>query len=396
MSRPNPESTTGTHVATEQWNGGGTTYIRTFNASHRAFGGTVTPNFYSTPKYLYPMNEYSLKHTKRWTNLMYRSQIYKWDPSVFNIRRDTYHALFGVDFPDRSYNISHSPQALQQAIQKIAARVKDQKINVAQAFAEHQKTIDLVANTAVKIAAAISAVKKGKFGAAQKALTGVRRGSPKGSTVSQNWLELQYGWKPLLMDVHGAVAHLAQNPKPPSFVVSAQASASDSKQVLKDLVSGSGGSWFLTSREQQYSSVARLALRFQVKDHAVKELNQLGITNPAAVAWELLPWTFVVDWFLPIGDYLNTLGYDQGLEFVTGYQVQFTRNNWIISIPGVAFSDTNYNYTYGSADLVTSSNVLHDRTRLYAPPEPSFPAFKNPLSLGHAANALALLRMSIR
>lgn len=33
----------------------------------------------------------------------------------------------------------------------------------------------------------------------------------------------------------------------------------------------------------------------------------LGFTNPAAVLWEATPFSFVVDWFLPIGDYLKTL-----------------------------------------------------------------------------------------
>lgn len=32
---------------------------------------------------------------------------------------------------------------------------------------------------------------------------------------------------------------------------------------------------------------------------------QLGLTNPAIVAWELLPFSFVLDWVLPIGDWLT-------------------------------------------------------------------------------------------
>lgn len=392
MSRPNPESTSGWHVATEQWFGGGATYLREFNASHRAFGGTVTPNFFSTPKYLQPMNEYSLKHSKRWTNLIYRSQFYKWDPNVFNIRRDTYLALFGTSFPDYSYNIAHSPQALAMAKQKVINRVKDQKVNIAQAYAERYKTIDLVATTATKIAKALIAVKKGKLGVARRALAGTRGTAPGGKHLANNWLALQYGWLPLLNDVYGACEHLAQNPKPPSFTITAQASASDSKQSFSDLVSGSGGSWKIKSSELGYTSIARLALHFRVKNHTVKEMSQLGITNPATLAWEVLPWSFVVDWFLPVGNYLNSLNYDEGLEFVTGFQVLFTKNNWLVHIPGVQFSDANYNYVYGSADLVTSTNVLHDRTLLYSPPSPDLPAFKNPLSLTHLANALALLK----
>lgn len=39
----------------------------------------------------------------------------------------------------------------------------------------------------------------------------------------------------------------------------------------------------------------------------------MGLTNPLEVTWELLPFSFVADWFLPIGDYVSildsTLGY---------------------------------------------------------------------------------------
>ena len=31
----------------------------------------------------------------------------------------------------------------------------------------------------------------------------------------------------------------------------------------------------------------------------------LSLDNPAVLAWEALPYSFVVDWFIPIGDYLN-------------------------------------------------------------------------------------------
>lgn len=32
-----------------------------------------------------------------------------------------------------------------------------------------------------------------------------------------------------------------------------------------------------------------------------------GFSNPAAVLWEATPFSFVGDWFFPIGDYLNDL-----------------------------------------------------------------------------------------
>jgi hypothetical protein len=34
----------------------------------------------------------------------------------------------------------------------------------------------------------------------------------------------------------------------------------------------------------------------------------LGLVNPAEIAWEVVPYSFVVDWFLPIGSYISAWG----------------------------------------------------------------------------------------
>jgi hypothetical protein len=47
------------------------------------------------------------------------------------------------------------------------------------------------------------------------------------------------------------------------------------------------------------------------------EMAQLGFTNPAAIAWEITPFSFVFDWFYQVGDYLNALSVLSGFEFIT-------------------------------------------------------------------------------
>lgn len=54
-----------------------------------------------------------------------------------------------------------------------------------------------------------------------------------------------------------------------------------------------------------------LAIKGEVELHhpAVQEirgwLSSVGLTNPLAVVWELIPFSFVIDWFLPIGESLS-------------------------------------------------------------------------------------------
>jgi hypothetical protein len=42
----------------------------------------------------------------------------------------------------------------------------------------------------------------------------------------------------------------------------------------------------------------------------------IGLINPSTVVWELIPFSFVVDWFLPIGNFLH------GLSALTGTSTQ--------------------------------------------------------------------------
>jgi hypothetical protein len=35
--------------------------------------------------------------------------------------------------------------------------------------------------------------------------------------------------------------------------------------------------------------------------------SRMGLVNPLSIAWEVVPFSFVVDWFLPVGNFLENL-----------------------------------------------------------------------------------------
>lgn len=43
---------------------------------------------------------------------------------------------------------------------------------------------------------------------------------------------------------------------------------------------------------------------------------QLGLTNPQYWIWDAMPWSFVIDWFLKVGDFLNNFSATLGLGFL--------------------------------------------------------------------------------
>lgn len=63
-----------------------------------------------------------------------------------------------------------------------------------------------------------------------------------------------------------------------------------------------------TRRKTASQNGATYGLYAGVSSPGVENLSRLGLLNPASLAWDLLPFSFVIDWFLPIGTILRWIG----------------------------------------------------------------------------------------
>jgi hypothetical protein len=143
--------------------------------------------------------------------------------------------------------------------------------------------------------------------------------------------------------------------------------------------------------EKFFTSTTRFGLRYKVDSAAKSFAAQLGFTNPVNLFWEVLPWSFVLDWAWPIGTYLELLSAFDGLTFVDGFCTQFSKQRLTaeISFNGPVQAAGGNVRMYGSYDRTT---IQVNRTKLTTFPSPKIPRLKNPISRVHVANALALLR----
>ena len=131
----------------------------------------------------------------------------------------------------------------------------------------------------------------------------------------------------------------------------------------------------------------------------LRALSSFGIANLGTIAWELVPFSFVVDWLLPVGDWIDSFDALLGYTSVTCSVSTIIRRT-------ASFSGSIPKTTVGSGiqrgDLTISStpSVRRDvhlvRQVPSGVPLPTLPRFKDPVSLRHMANGLSLLATSFR
>lgn len=294
-------------------------------------------------------------------------------------------------------------------------KMKDSSINVAVAYAEREETVKTVTNTIKTVSRVLHNLHSGNFGGAAKALgikppKRARRRFEKAysesstandiaNAVTGGWLGLQYGWKPLLQDVHGMAEQLAKvNLRGENCNTVRCAVSSRASQTFRDVKTTKYpqyAPWLGTDEYTQSATQTQTIYQkiwYEVSSPLVHDLSSLGITNPALVAWELVPYSFVVDWFLPIGNWLGNLDATNGLSFKGGFTTYHAKYDALSTITTLLYDKSRVD----SVRIRLGSGFLRKRKVKRVPltgyPPNPFPRFKNPLSYSHLTSALSLLK----
>lgn len=262
-------------------------------------------------------------------------------------------------------------------------KVRDMSVNLLQTFAERQKTIDMVLDRTTRLYRAYRSAKRGKFRDAARTL-GIDK---RGKKTASSWLELQYGWLPLMSDIHGGYEFLTGRRAVKGMLFNVRRTITDNDTQTK---SDQTASWSMNANIQT-KLVTKVSLWYTVEYEALAEASKLGLLNPLEIAWELTPWSFVVDWFLPVGNVLGALSATSGCSFKSGTLTRVLEQQIQCQvIPKNSMSGGNGATRSGSAEG-SGKYFKMDRQVYSGTPFPVL-YVKNPLSVGHALNAVALIR----
>lgn len=209
------------------------------------------------------------------------------------------------------------------------------------------------------------------------------------------WLEMKYGWVPLLADVKAAADAIASRyvTKPPVTRVKGQAvGSSQASGTINDtlVVGATGAGWYANvSGVLNQTKVCRRGFVARRVPGAASLATELGFTNPLLVAWELVPLSFVADWFIPVGKYLEAMSATRGWEILDHWESILTTNELECTVTASA------RYSWQSA--ITENPVHTANHRMYwrkpLPLVPSFNLRPDPsLNISKLITSIALLR----
>jgi len=269
--------------------------------------------------------------------------------------------------------------------QKVFEKIRDSDVNLGIVWGERQQSIDLIASSLTRLGRAFNLAAARNFKGAAFALAGTKSRAGSGMAIANSWLELQYGWLPLMADIFGACKTLQKQMTHQEYViVRARKKIQDSASTTVP----SGNFVDYTAQSALYESSVRVKMKST--SMLLKTASELGLTNPFLVAWELVPFSFVIDWALPLVSFISQFDSALGWHFEQGSLTTFYKR-YSVKTRSVASVPSDYVYLKfsGSRDLteIYCTRIgISSWTELY-----SLPFVKDPNSIRHVLNALALL-----
>lgn len=215
------------------------------------------------------------------------------------------------------------------------------------------------------------------------------------NVLSSKWLELQFAWGPLLQDIQGLIEiapHLESATQMPRVTGRRVLMRSfDNQEEIKNVGSTPYGPFLQTKVSSKSQTTVLCRTDWTVGNPNLYMLSMLGLVNPLEVVWDKIPFSFVIDWFIPIGTWISAMTADTGLNYLGGSITTASDCEVFCSIEPRPYETNSYEYvTKGNGSfLVKEKDVL--RGVFTSAPSLRLPPLRYPSTLWHAVTGSALL-----
>lgn len=225
------------------------------------------------------------------------------------------------------------------------------------------------------------------------------RGYTLARASSSAWLEYRYGWQPIALDIDTLVKEgmrYSSNLNRRLVVRAGEKELGKFTSSFSDRAGDAGWSpplLFTGKVSSSFDLASSCGIFFDVlcKNEADKVAKIIGSRSPDLLptVWEKVPYSFVVDWFVNIGDWIQAIVPDPFTNVVSSWATEVSKIEHIIDASTVT-------RTLGGTKLTgsggTSTETIVTVSRTIDPQLPTTPILlQKPISMIHAADATALL-----
>lgn len=298
-------------------------------------------------------------------------------------------------------------------LSKLSEKIRGSSFDLGDFLATGRQAMEQTVNTVHALRQSLVALHKGNlrsalrylgFSPGQRSYKRMKNKLELGD-VSGTWLAMQYGWLPTLSDIYDAwkiIEGRDPGPRTKTYVATIKTNKRYDGSASPSNYSCSNSAQ--NSRRIEYRVTESLSVP-----------RALGLYDPLGVMWEVTMWSFVFDWFIPIGSYLDALSV---FPFVSGewQQTDMVRMRGALSD---IYSPSSFSCTYisgykpdgtpiyansgpwpssksgGSSSVSTGSVTRTVGSSPLAVPRPKFKPFSSAMSPAHIRNALALAHQQL-
>ena len=202
-------------------------------------------------------------------------------------------------------------------VTKVYSKVNKASWQSAVSIAEFGKTVNLIAGPFFRFhglcvnynrrLTAIKGYKKGKNESSKAYRNRIR------NQFSSAWLEFRYGWTPLVMDIVAAQKAYklfkTTRDKNPRLVARATEEIRYKYSGTSAVVPDPGITTCIREYTHEFVTKVTAGVIYTITDSSraaeAQRLTGLQFRDIPSIAWELVPYSFVVDWFLNVGNWLE-------------------------------------------------------------------------------------------
>lgn len=269
---------------------------------------------------------------------------------------------------------------------EVLLKIGSRKASYGEALAESKTAVNHLAHTATTFVKVLLDARRGRWANVARHLNVKAKDLKSLNTFSSRWLEYQYAWLPLISDMYDTHQLIQKGFREKTQLMSSIRRLTDHDSA--PTVPSATTYRFIDHITGSSQRTDIMKVFYKVDDTSLSRLNQIGLLNPVEVAWAVVPYSFVVDWFLPIGNFLEACTATIGCTFIDGYSSSYTSGKYTTYPKLPTFTDGSY--TVFDTRSATTEFMGYTRSKLTSFPAPAL-YIKSPFSTSHVISALALV-----